>query len=45
MIVEESKEVEGSKKAEKVNYELIVNQQVSLKPWIALLNDPNSKIS
>ena len=45
MLVEESKSVDGQKKNEKVNYDTIVNQQVDLKLWTTLLNDPNSKIS
>jgi len=45
MLVEESKSVDVQMKNEKVNYDTIVNQQVALKLWATLLNDPNSKIS
>ncbi len=30
---------------QKVNYELIVQNEVATQPWIALLNDPTTVIS
>lgn len=44
--VEESKgEAHGAQKAKKVDYDQIVQQEVTNSPWLARLNDKNSSLS